>query len=150
LEQAFAGEERVQDCIEAKEQTMKVAVTCDNLKTVACHLGRAPLFLIYDVTDGKPELKEQRLNRHAGHSQPCSSSPNEAHVHHDHSDVLSAVSDCKMVVARGMGRRIAADLEARGIKAVVLDRDLRPLEAAACAAAGQYLKVGGLCECEGT
>jgi len=107
------------------------------------------LFLIYDVTDGKPELKEQRLNQHAGHSQPCSSSPNEAHVHHDHSDVLAVISDCEMVVARGMGRRLAEDLEARGIKPAIIDRDVRPFEAAAMAAAGQCLKTDGLCNCEG-
>lgn len=105
---------------------MKVAVTCDDEQTVACHLGRAPLFLIYDVNDGKPVLSERRLNQHAGHSQPCSSSPNEAHLHHDHADVLAAVSDCAMVVARGMGRRLAADLEARGIRPALLDRNVSP------------------------
>lgn len=75
----------------------KVAVTCDNEQTVACHLGRAPLFLIHDVADGKPVLAEQRPSQRAGHSQPCSSSPDEAHVHHDHVDVLAAVSDCAMM-----------------------------------------------------
>jgi methionine-gamma-lyase len=148
LEQAFADVDGLPDSIQTEEQIMKVAVTCDNLTTVACHLGRAPLFLIYDVTDGKPVLKEQRLNQHAGHSQPCSNSPNEAHVHHDHSDVLAAVSDCAIVVARGMGRRLAVDLEARGIKPAIIDRDVRPFEAAALAAAGQCLKVGGLCACD--
>jgi len=128
---------------------MRIAVTCDDLTTVACHLGRAPLFLIYDVCDGKPVLKEQRLNKHAGHSQPCSGGPERTKSHRDHADVLAAVSDCAMVVARGMGKRLATDLEARGIKAAIIDRDLRPFEAAACAAAGQCLKTGGLCECEG-
>jgi predicted Fe-Mo cluster-binding NifX family protein len=126
---------------------MKVAVTCDDEQTVACHLGRAPLFLIYEVVDGKPVLSERRLNQHAGHAQTCSSSPNEAHGHHDHADVLSAVSDCAIVVARGMGRRIAADLEARKITPAVIDRDVPPLEAAALAAAGRCLKVGGFCGC---
>jgi methionine-gamma-lyase len=148
LERAFAGDASLYDCMQAKEQLMKVAVTCDDEQTVACHLGRAPLFLIYDVTDGKPVLKEQRLNQHAGHSQPCSSTPNAAHVHHEHADVLAAVSDCAMVVARGMGRRLAADLEARGITPAILDRDVRPLEAAALAATGQCLKTGGFCGCE--
>jgi methionine-gamma-lyase len=149
LEQAFAADESLPDNIRTEEQVMKVAVTCDDEQTVACHLGRAPLFLIYDVADGKPVLKEQRLNHHAGHSQLCSSSPNEAHVHHDHADVLAAVSDCAVVVSRGMGRRIAADLEARGIQPAIIDRDVPPLEAATLAAAGQCLKAGGLCECEG-
>jgi hypothetical protein len=57
------------------------------------------------------------------------------------------VADCNMVVSRGMGRRIAADLEARGIQPALLDRDVRPLEAATLAAAGQCLKAGGFCGC---
>ena len=148
LEQAFTGEEGISVSIQAKEQMMKVAVTCDDEQTVACHLGRAPLFLIYEVTEGKPVLSERRLNQHAGHSQSCSNSPNEAHLHHDHADVLAAVADCAMVVTRGMGRRIAADLEARGIRPALLDRDVPPLEAAALAVAGQCLKTDGCCGCD--
>jgi methionine-gamma-lyase len=148
LEQAFAGDEHIHDRTPTEEQMMKVAVTCDDEQTVACHLGRAPLFMIYEVTDGKPVLAERRLNQHAGHSQPCSSSPNEAHLHHDHADVLAAVADCAMVVTRGMGRRIAADLEARGIKPALLARDVPPLEAAALAVAGQCLMTGGCCGCD--
>jgi methionine-gamma-lyase len=148
LEQALADAEVLPDSIQTKEQVMKVAVTCDDEQTVACHLGRAPLFLIYEVVDGTPVLSERRLNQHAGHSQSCSNSPNEAHVHHDHSDVLAAVSDCAMVVARGMGRRLAADMEARGITPAIIDRDVRPFEAAALAAAGQCLKSGGFCGCD--
>ncbi len=127
---------------------MRVAVTCDDPQTVARHLGRAPLFLIYEVTGGKPVLKEQRLNQHAGHAQSCGESPGEAHAHHDHADVLAAVSDCSIVVARGMGQRLVADLEARGIRPAILARDVPPLEAAALAVAGQCLKAGSSCGCD--
>ena len=127
---------------------MRVAVTCDDLMPVTCHLGRARLFLIYDVTDGKPVLVEQRPNNHAARSRRCSKAPKKVKVHHDHADVLAAVADCAMVVARGMGKSIAEDLAARGIKPALIDRDLRPFEAATCAAAGRCLKDGGLCECE--
>ena len=127
---------------------MRVAVACDDPQAVACHLGRAPLFLIYDVTEGKPVLKEQRLNQHAEHSHACGVSPGEAHVHHDHADVLAAVSDCSIVVARGMGRRLVVDLEARGIRPAILDREVPPLDAAALAVAGECLKVGSSCGCD--
>jgi predicted Fe-Mo cluster-binding NifX family protein len=149
LEQALADEESLLDSIQTKEQMMRVAVTCDDEQTVASHLGRAPLFLIYEVVDGTPVLSERRLNQHASHAQSCSESPNHAEVRHDHADVLSAVSDCAMVVTRGMGRRIAADLEARGIRPAIIDRDVPPLEAAALAAAGRCLKTGSCCGCDG-
>ena len=131
---------------------MKVAVTCDDEQTVACHLGRAPLFLIYDIENGKPVLKEQRLRQDAGHHEHCGESPHQAghhrgEGHHDHAGILSVVADCNMVVSRGMGRRLATDLEARGIQPALLDRDVPPLEAAALAAAGQCLKAGGFCGC---
>lgn len=129
---------------------MRIAVSCDDLATVACHLGRAPLFLVYDLEDGKPVLKEQRLNQHASHSQSRGACPNHAEHHHDHTDLLAAVSDCAMVVARGMGRRLAADLEARGIKPAIIDRDALPFEAAALAATDQCLKTDGPCDCEST
>ena len=49
---------------------MKVAVLGDDQQTVSCHFGRAPLLLIYDVTNGEPVLKEQRPNQHAAHGRP--------------------------------------------------------------------------------
>jgi len=111
------------------------------------------MFLIYDVEDGKPVFKEQRLRPDAGHHGQCGESPHESghhhgEGHHDHAGILSAIADCGMVVSRGMGRRIAADLEARGIKPAVIDRELRPEEAAACAAAGKFLRPDGFCGCE--
>jgi len=152
LEQAFADENTLTDNTYVKELMMKVAVACDDEQTVACHLGRAPLFLIYDIEDGKPVLKEQRLRQDAGHHEHCGESPHQAghhpgEGHHDHAGILSVVADCNMVVSRGMGRRIAADLEARGIQPAFLDRDVRPLEAATLAAAGLCLKAGGFCGC---
>jgi predicted Fe-Mo cluster-binding NifX family protein len=117
--------------------------------TVTSHLGRAKMFLIYDVTDGKPVLVEQRPNKHAARTGSCSNAPKKAKTPRDHADVLAAVSDCTMVVARGMGKTIAEDLAVHGIKPVLIDRDLRPFEAAACAATGQCLKTDGLCDCEG-
>lgn len=132
---------------------MRVAVTCDDSATVAGHLGRAQLFLIYDVEDGKPVLRERRLRQDVRHHEHCGDSPHEAGHHHgdgqhDHAGILSVVADCNMVVSRGMGQRIAFDLEARGIKPAVIGGDMKPEEAAACAAAGQYLKTAGFCGCE--
>ena len=132
---------------------MRIAVTCDNPTTVAGHLGRAPMFLIYDMEDGKPVLKEQRMRQDVGHHEHCGDSSHGAgqhhgEGHHDHTGILSVVGDCAVVVSRGMGRRIAADLEAQGIRPVVIDRDLPPAEAAACVSAGRFLKPDGFCGCE--
>lgn len=126
---------------------MRVAVVCDSLTEVAQHLGRAPIFLVYDEVDGKPVLKEQRDNPLAAHSHVCDGPHEEKPGHHSHDRLVEALADCRYVVARGMGRRIAADLEARGIKPAIVDRDLSPFDAAALALAGKADGSIGYCNC---
>lgn len=126
---------------------MKVAVACDSPTTVACHMGRAPMFLVYDVVDGKPVLCAERQNDQAGHSEQCSDAPGAPRIHHDHKTLVDAVADCQIVVGRGMGGRLAADFEARGIRAAVIDADVAPLEAAGLAIEGKRLRPGGFCSC---
>lgn len=122
---------------------MKIAVACESLTTVACHLGRAPLFLIYDTASGRPELVEQRTNPQADcdqqHRPPTRSG---------HESILAAVDGCAIVVARGMGGRLADDLAARGIKPVLIDDDVPPFRAARLAFDGQGASAAGPCSCD--
>lgn len=126
---------------------MRVAVVCDSLTEVAQHLGRAPLFLVYDESDGKPVLKEQRTNPIAAHSHECDGPHEHKPGHHNHDRLLNALADCRYVIARGMGRRIAADLESRGIKPAIVEGDIGPFDAAALAIAGKATGSVGYCNC---
>lgn len=126
---------------------MRIAVVCDSLTEVAQHLGRAPLFLIYDAVDGKPVLVEQRNNPMAAHSHVCDGPHEEKPGHHSHDRLVAALADCQHVVARGMGRRIAADLEARGIRPAIVDGDVCPFDAAVLALSGKTSGSVGYCNC---
>lgn len=126
---------------------MRVAVVCDSLTEVAQHLGRAPLFLVYDAVDGKPVLQEQRDNPLAAHSHVCDGPHEEKPGHHSHDRLVGALADCRYVVARGMGRRIADELMARNIKPAVIDRDVSPFDAAALAIAGKATGTVGYSGC---
>jgi predicted Fe-Mo cluster-binding NifX family protein len=104
---------------------MRIAVACESLTTVACHLGRARLFLIYDTVAGKPELVDQRANPQADCDRQ-----DQPPIRSGHESVLALVGDCMLVVARGMGSRIAADLREHGIRPVLLTEDAPPFAAA--------------------
>jgi predicted Fe-Mo cluster-binding NifX family protein len=129
---------------------MKIAVACEDLMTVACHLGRAPLFLVYDDAGGKLELVDQRRNEQANHGEECRHDGEQHHAHHDHGSILARVGDCGIVISRGMGRRVAADFAARGIRALVVEDNATPLETAALALAGRGVREGGFCGCHDT
>lgn len=126
---------------------MRIAVACESLTEVSEHVGRAPLLLVYDVAEDKPKLVDNRRNDVAGHSQQCDGPHEHKPAHQCHDRLVNAVADCQMLVARGMGRRIALDLEARGIKPALIDRDVSPFDAAALAASGKATSQVGYCRC---
>ena len=110
---------------------MRVAVATDNGRSLAPHAGRARSFHIYDVDEDMKVIKqEERPNPHRdfvverhragltrmGHGRGLHDTPGHGGGH----DILfQAIHDCDVLLARGMGPRLADDLAARGIKPVV-------------------------------
>jgi|GEM_PF-142402 len=135
------------DTVQTGVTPMRIAVACESLTEVSEHVGRAPLLLVYDVAEDKPKLVDNRRNDVAGHSQQCDGPHEHKPAHQCHDRLVNAVADCQMLVARGMGRRIALDLEARGIKPALIDRDVSPFDAAALAASGKATSQVGYCRC---
>jgi predicted Fe-Mo cluster-binding NifX family protein len=95
---------------------MKIAVASDDGIYLAPHFGRSRYFLVFEVTDGQIAGPEARANG-------CTASAHgecghEAHSHHAHSHdtLVTALQDCQIVLAGGMGRRAAMDLQAHGIQ----------------------------------
>jgi len=126
---------------------MRIAVACDSLTDVARHIGRAPFLLVYDEVNGKPVLKEQRVNPQAAVGADCASAPAGTPSKSRHERLIEALSDCTLVVARGIGQRIADELMARDIKPAVVDRDVSPFDAAALAIAGKATGTVGYSGC---
>jgi predicted Fe-Mo cluster-binding NifX family protein len=112
------------------EVAMKIAIASDDGKTIASHFGRTRGFVIVEAADGKIVNSEYRPNTFTGHA---TGAEGESQVADRHGPILSALADCQVVVARGMGRRIYDDLAGAGIEVFVTT------EALAEKAAGQYL-----------
>jgi predicted Fe-Mo cluster-binding NifX family protein len=94
---------------------MKIAVVSNDGETVSRHFGKAHWFVVLTVEDGAVTAREMREKRPA--SQPGQGE--EAHGQGARSPVL--VTDCRAVVAGGMGTGAVARLRDLGLEAIATD-----------------------------
>jgi predicted Fe-Mo cluster-binding NifX family protein len=108
---------------------MKIAAVSNDGTTINAHFGKARSFVVLTVEDGRVVGQEMRQK------DQCS------HGHHDHDTVqtvavgnapasasadphvqaMAAIADCDVVLSRGMGRGMYANLQRAGIRAVLTD-----------------------------
>ena len=108
---------------------MKIAVVSDDGTTVSQHFGRASLYVVVTVQDGKIVSKENRAK--AGHhtfagGQHAETPPGERHgydagAQSKHATMAQAIDDCQVLIAGGMGWGAYDSMKSRGIEAVVTD-----------------------------
>jgi predicted Fe-Mo cluster-binding NifX family protein len=108
---------------------MKIAAISEDGVTISQHFGRAPLYVVVTVEDGKVVSKEKRAK--AGHhtfsgSQHPETAPGERHGYDDgaqsrHATMAQSIDDCKVLIAGGMGWGAYDSLKSRGIETVVTD-----------------------------
>jgi predicted Fe-Mo cluster-binding NifX family protein len=117
---------------------MKIAAITDDGQTISQHFGRARYYKVFTVDDGK--LTGSEMRDKAGHH----SFAGEDDQHHDHdhehgegSDprghgfgaqadarhmaMVESITDCDVVLVRGMGRGAYLAMEAAGLKPIVTD-----------------------------
>ncbi len=97
---------------------MKIGIASNDRESIAQHFGRTRGFVIAEVIDGKVTSKEYRENNFTSHNQPGHSEHQGEHGQ-SHSSILTALQDCDVVLARGMGRRIYDDLRGADIESVI-------------------------------
>jgi predicted Fe-Mo cluster-binding NifX family protein len=128
---------------------MKIAVASHDGVDLSQHFGQSRVFLVFEVTDGQITGPEARSNGAAVTLGECDIKPHspDAHSHHahDHQAMAAALKDCQVVLAGGMGRRAAMDLEANGIKPVTVSFDGAALEAVKAYLAGSIKTLGAWC-----
>jgi predicted Fe-Mo cluster-binding NifX family protein len=112
------------------------------------HFGRSACFIVFDVTGGKVGGRETRSNTHTAFAKGDCDGKHQHDQPHSHADVVGALSDCKAVLCRGMGRLAADALQAKGIEPVVVEGDLSPENAVAAFLSGNILKTSGFCCCD--
>lgn len=110
---------------------MKIAAVSNDGTTINAHFGKARSFVVLTVEDGRVVGQEMRQK------DQCS------HGHHDHShdtvqtvavgnapasvsadphvQAMAAIADCDVVLSRGMGRGMYANLQRAGIRTVLTD-----------------------------
>ena len=106
---------------------MKVAAVSDDGITISQHFGRAPFYVVTTIEDGNIVSQEKRDK--LGHAHFAS----EAHEEHDHSvghgfdpasqsrhaRMAEAISDCQVLLARGMGSGAYESMRHANIQPVV-------------------------------
>jgi predicted Fe-Mo cluster-binding NifX family protein len=129
---------------------MKIAVAISTGGAVSTHFGRSSGFAVFDVEDNKVVGREQRTNTFTAHAQgQCGG---EGHHHtdsHGHGDIVSALSDCSIVLCGGMGQRAAEDLSANGIRPFVIEGPLTAEDAVNAFLSGRLKAAGSFCGCSG-
>jgi predicted Fe-Mo cluster-binding NifX family protein len=109
---------------------MKIAVITENGTTISQHFGRAPLYLVATVEDGKIVSKETRAK--AGHhtfaAHHAELAPGERHGYDAgsqvrHANMMGNIDDCQVLIAGGMGWGAYESLKNRGIEPLVTDAD---------------------------
>jgi len=107
---------------------LKIAVVTDDGKTISPHFGRAIYYVVYDVQDGM--IKGSEMRDKAAHHTGGEPHQQEEGGHHGpeadakHSSMLSNISDCEALIARGMGWGAFEAIRSTGIKPFITDLEL--------------------------
>jgi predicted Fe-Mo cluster-binding NifX family protein len=113
-------------------EKMKIAAISEDSVTISQHFGRAPLYVVITVEDGKIISHETRDKM--GHAQ-FSTEKHEEHHHtadprghgfdpaaqNRHGQMVAAISDCEVLLARGMGRGAYESIKQANIRPIVTD-----------------------------
>jgi len=107
---------------------MKIAAISDDGVNISQHFGRAPLYVVLTVEEGKIVSRETRPK--AGHHSFASTehppAPGERHGYDagsqaKHRSMAEAIADCQVLLAGGMGWGAYESLKSYHIQPVVTD-----------------------------
>ena len=110
---------------------IRIAAVSEDGVTISQHFGRAPIYVVVRVEEGRIVSRETRDK--LGHAQFAAESheaPPEADprghgfdpVAQDrHARMVAAIADCEVLLARGMGAGAFASMQQAGVEPVVTD-----------------------------
>jgi predicted Fe-Mo cluster-binding NifX family protein len=126
---------------------MKIAVVTDDEKTISAHFGRAQYYVVFTFEDGAVTGQETRpkanhsqfAGEHGQHDEHGDSHGMDPDAQHRHDMMIDAITDCQVLLARGMGQGAHFSLKEFGIQAVLTDiKDI--LEAVGAYLAGRLIE----------
>ncbi len=112
---------------------MNIAVVTDDGKTVSPHFGRASMYVVFSVEDGR--IVKQELREKAGHREFQSEGLEGQGKHKDnpqgrgfgkhseekHRRMFATITDCEVLLARGMGQGAFLGLQQMGVRPILTD-----------------------------
>jgi predicted Fe-Mo cluster-binding NifX family protein len=108
---------------------MKIAAVSDDGKTISQHFGRSPFYVVVTVENNQVVAREKRDK--LGHAQFANEPHDEgadprghgygAAAQSRHVRMASAIADCQLLLARGMGAGAYDSMQAAGIRPIVTD-----------------------------
>jgi predicted Fe-Mo cluster-binding NifX family protein len=110
---------------------MKIAAVSEDGVTISQHFGRAPFYVVVTVEDGKIVAREKRDKM--GHAQFGGETHEESHgqdprghgfdpaAQDRHARMATAIADCEVMLARGMGAGAYEGMKQANIRPVVTD-----------------------------
>jgi len=108
---------------------MKIAVISEDGITISQHFGRAPLYVVFTIEEGRVVNKEVRdkTGHHtfAAHQHP-ETAPEERHGYDAgaqtrHASMADTISDCQVLLAGGMGWGAYESMKSYNIETMVTD-----------------------------
>ncbi len=107
---------------------MKIAIASENGKTVGRHFGKATLYVVVNIENGK--VLSQEIRPKIAHLHPdcskhkececgCRNQSCEASVYDRHRTMIIDIFDCSVLLAGGMGWGVREMLASRRIKPVI-------------------------------
>lgn len=102
---------------------MKIAVGSEDGTTITQHLGRAPLYVVFTVEDGKIVSKETRDKKSYKPPDPSRGETcgPDGCPHPGHESMADIISDCQVLLTGGIGWGAYQTMQDRGIDPVVTE-----------------------------
>lgn len=113
---------------------MKIAVVTMDGKTVSQHFGRSPYYSIMTIENGEVKSRDLR-ERRTGHFAP--GGPQHGSDLHEtgrhgygpkakssHAAMAQEISDCRVLIAGGMGSGAYENLKEAGLEVVLTDKQM--------------------------
>lgn len=108
---------------------MKLAFVTDDEIIISAHFGRAAWYLVVTIENGKVvnrEKREKLSHTHFANELHEVEAPGQPHgfdaaAQNRHWQMMETITDCQVLVARGMGSGAYENLKSRGIQPVLTE-----------------------------
>jgi predicted Fe-Mo cluster-binding NifX family protein len=108
---------------------MKIAVITDDGKTISQHFGRANYYQVLTVENGQivnREMRDKLSHSHFANEPHDPEIPGQPHgfspaSQDRHAQMAQAITDCEVLLCRGMGMGAYESMKTYGIRPIVTD-----------------------------